>query len=75
MVLTLAEIELLKDGKAVRIESPEVGIPLILVRADLLPPLTDEDSDMLPMTVVARLVQDAMAEYDDEDPLLASYQQ
>jgi hypothetical protein len=74
MVLTNADIESLKQGSPVEIDVPEVGSPVVLIRADRLAEMLQESSPALPMSVVGRLIDHGMAEDDAADPLLASYQ-
>lgn len=74
MVITISELDQIRQGKPILIESTELGISIVVVRADLFPRNEESDAGTLPMSVVGQLVDATMAEEDADDPLLASYQ-
>lgn len=71
MNLTPQDIEALRRGEAVRVASPpEVGSDVVVIRSDVY----ERTRALLPDEVVGALVDETMSEYDENDPLLRSYQ-
>ena len=75
MQLTAEQVRSIRAGKAIRVDDSEIGDTCIVVLAKSVPNLWQDDEAGLPMEVVSRLVDDAMKEYDEDDPLLALYQE
>lgn len=75
MQLTAEQVRSIRAGKAIRVDDSEVGDTCIVVLANAVPMEWQDDGVALPMEVVSRLVDDAMKEYDEDDPLLALYQE
>jgi hypothetical protein len=75
MIFTSAQIEAVKHGKPVRFCTSEIGVECVVVRADVYERVQSVVEDGLPMQQVGQLVQAAMREDDENDPLLDSYQQ
>lgn len=68
MKLTESEKQAISKGETVR--TTEGGINIVIMRADLY----EQYRSVLPAEVVTELVDESMAEYDGNDPLLDSYQ-
>lgn len=72
--LTMEQLQAIKDGTAVRLPVPELGMECVVVRADLyerVEPIVDND---VSEQEVALLVESCMREYDADDPALEEYQ-
>jgi hypothetical protein len=74
MDLTVEEIEAVKKGRAVRLNAPEIGEEVVIVRSQVYDSAKTLINGPLPPTLVTELVDGTMAEYDCDDPLLDSYQ-
>lgn len=68
MKLTESEKQAISKGETVR--TTEGGINIVIMRADLY----EQYRSVLPSEVVTELVDESLAEYDGNDPLLDSYQ-
>ena len=74
MKLSSEQVRLIRAGQAVEVEDEDVGGTCLVVLADSVRSLADRDDIDVPMEAISRLVDDAMADYDEGDPLLALYQ-
>lgn len=74
MKLSTEQVRLIRAGQAVEVEDEDVGGTCLVVLADSVRSITKRDDIDVPMEVISRLVDDAMAEYDEGDPLLELYQ-
>jgi hypothetical protein len=74
MTLTAIDIESARSGQPVRFTDPASDTDFVLIRADVYDKVRAVLDDGLEPGQVAQLVADNMREYDDADPLLASYQ-
>jgi hypothetical protein len=74
MILTADQWQAVRDGRPVRIPSPEVGGDCVVLRADIFERVASILDDGLTSEDVARLIDQNMLEYDEADPLLDSYQ-
>jgi hypothetical protein len=64
-------------GETIRLKDPATNEDYVLVRAELydrIAHLVTDDDDGLNMAQVGMLIQQVMREDDENDPLLASYQ-
>lgn len=75
MNLNAQQLQAIKDGAAVRVSVPDLGMECVVLRADLYERVETVVDDSIGRDELARLVQFGMREYDDDDPLLDSYQQ
>jgi hypothetical protein len=74
MNLNSQEIETLRRGERLEVDVPEVGARCVVLRTEELNKMVGIFADDIPMEVVTKLVDTAMAEEDSGDPLLAGYQ-
>jgi len=74
MNLTAEQIVAVKKGCPVRLHSPEIGEEVVLIRSEVYDRANLVIHGPLPANVVTQLVDETMAEYDSDDPLLDSYQ-
>jgi hypothetical protein len=73
--LTEAQRQALQQGSPVRVSPPEVGAECVILRADVYERLRSLlEEDMPGMRAVGLLIAENMREDDEQDPLLASYQ-
>lgn len=72
--LTSEQLQAVKDGAAVRLPVPELAMECIVVRSDLYERVRSVVSDDVREAEVTALVESGMREYDEDDPLLESYQ-
>lgn len=72
--LTAQQLHSVKDGAAVRLPVPELAMECVVVRADLFDRVRSVVGDDVQELEVAAMVESSMREYDDDDPLLESYQ-
>ena len=75
MNLTAQQLQAVKDGAAVRLPVPDFGMECVVLRADLYERVETVLDDSIGRDELAHLVQSGMREYDEDDPLLQSYQQ
>jgi hypothetical protein len=73
-MLTNDQWQAVQNGQAVRIPSPATDCDCIVVRADVYERISALVEDGLSAEQVGTLVEQAMREYDEGDPLLDSYQ-
>jgi hypothetical protein len=76
MSLTAAQIEAIKHGEPVTVESSEVGTECVVLRADVyarVKRLIDDNADPYPVKAYP-LINEVMREVDAHDPWLESYQ-
>ena len=72
MKLTEHEKATVRSGEPLQFREDDVEC--VVVRADVFQRLRGVLDESLPSEVVGKLVDQAMSEYDAEDPLLESYQ-
>jgi hypothetical protein len=72
--LTAEQLESVKQGAAVRLSVPGLAMECVVVRADLYMWVQSVVDDDVRGSEVAGLVESCMREYDEDDPLLESYQ-
>lgn len=68
------QLQAVKDGAAVRLPVPELAMECVVVRSDLYERIQSVVRDDVQDIDVAALVESSMREYDEDDPLLDSYQ-
>jgi len=73
MQLTTEQLQAIDAGKAIAVSLDHRSC--VVVRQDVYEKMVPEIRGSLSPETVGILVQDAMAEYDADDPLLDSYQQ
>jgi hypothetical protein len=73
MQLSDEQIRAIDEGEAVEVQID--ALRCVVVREDVYEGLCSRNHFALPATVVGELVKEAMAEYDADDPLLATYQE
>ena len=74
MTLTAIDIEAARNGQPVRFTDPASDTDFVLIRADVYDKVRAVLDEALDESQVARLIEDNMRQYDDDDPLLATYQ-
>jgi hypothetical protein len=74
MTLTAIDIEAARNGQPVRFTDPASETDFVLIRADVYDKVRAVLDDGLDESQVARLIEENMRQYDDDDPLLATYQ-
>ena len=72
--LTAEQLQALEQGAAVRLPVPELAMECVVVRADLYARVQSIVDDEVRENDVAALVESSMQEYDENDPLLETYQ-
>lgn len=74
MNLTSEQLQAIHRGESVRV-TIDSGDPVVIVRADIYESIAADSQVGLPPEKVGQLVEEAMRDYDANDPLLESYQQ
>jgi hypothetical protein len=73
MQLSDEQIRAIDEGDAVEVRIDTMRC--VVVREDVFEELCSRNHFARPSTVVGELVKESMAEYDADDPLLATYQE
>jgi hypothetical protein len=74
MNLTAEQLQAIKDGQPVRIAAPEIGAELVILHSAVYERIRAAADDSLFPEQVGALIERTMREYDEEDPLLDTYQ-
>ncbi|MGH7137850.1 MAG: hypothetical protein ACREHD_19035 [Pirellulales bacterium] len=72
--LSAEQLQAVKDGGSVRLPVPELAMECVVARADLYDRAQTVVDDAVREDQVASLVESCMREYDEDDPVLESYQ-
>jgi hypothetical protein len=74
MTLPAIDFEAARNGQPVRFTDPASDTDFVLIRADVYDKVRAVLDDGLDESQVARLIEENMRQYDDDDPLLVTYQ-
>ena len=74
MQLTEEQVRLIRAGETIEVDDAEIGDTCLVVLANAVRKSARPNDIDVPMEVVTRLVDDAMSDYDADDPLLELYQ-